>query len=81
MLKPQPQVTLVVRLRHSLPDASRFRANVGVIRTTSNYMILVELMNLTFEHELGLGRDSNVKFAPLGSVLFDDVAAAAYLPA
>jgi hypothetical protein len=28
---------------------------------------LVELLNLTFEHELGSNRDSNVKFAPLAS--------------
>jgi hypothetical protein len=27
---------------------------------------LVELLNLTFEHELGRNRDSNVKFAPPG---------------
>jgi hypothetical protein len=29
---------------------------------------LVELLNLTFEHELGSNRDSNVKFAPLSHV-------------
>jgi len=28
---------------------------------------LVELLNLTFAHELGSNRDSNVKFAPLAA--------------
>lgn len=41
------------------------RANVGIIRTTSKPMILVELMNLAFERELCAERDSNVKFVPL----------------
>jgi len=34
---------LVVRFRHLLPFAARSGANVGIIRTTSNHMILVEL--------------------------------------
>jgi hypothetical protein len=29
--------------------AARPRANAGIKRTTSNFMILVELLNLTFE--------------------------------
>ena len=32
-------------------------------------MILVELLNLTFEHEPSREPDSNVKFAPLGASL------------
>jgi hypothetical protein len=43
---------LVVRFRHLHPLAARSRANAGIIRTTGKFMILVELLNLTFEHEL-----------------------------
>ncbi len=43
--------TLVVRFRHLLPLAARLKANAGIIRTTSNYMFLVKLLNLTFEIE------------------------------
>jgi hypothetical protein len=42
---------LVVRFRHLHPSAARSRANAGIIRTTSNFMSLVELLNLTFERE------------------------------
>ena len=60
---------LVVRFRHSLPLATTSRANVGIRRTTSNYMFLVELLNLTLECELCSRRDLNVKFAPLAAIL------------
>jgi hypothetical protein len=43
---------LVVRFRHLHPFAARLRANVGLEGTTNNIMILVELLNLTFEREL-----------------------------
>jgi hypothetical protein len=46
---------LVVRFQHLHPLAARLRANVGIIRTTSNPMILVELLNLTFECEFAAG--------------------------
>jgi S1-C subfamily serine protease len=55
----------VVRLRHLYPPDTGLGANVGVIRTTSKLLFLVELLNLTFELELDVRRDSNVKFAPL----------------
>jgi len=58
----------VVRFRHLPPVAAPARANVGIIRTTSNLLDLVELLNLTFEQEPGRKRDSNVKFAPLEPV-------------
>ncbi|CAH1661296.1 hypothetical protein CHELA40_12064 [Chelatococcus asaccharovorans] len=57
---------LVVRLRHLHPPDTGLGANVGVKRTTSKLLVLVELMNLTFDLELDIRRDSNVKFAPLG---------------
>jgi hypothetical protein len=38
----------VVRFRHLLPFAASVIANVEIIRTTSNYMFLVEFLNLTF---------------------------------
>jgi hypothetical protein len=50
--KPKHAARLVVRFRHLHPFAARSRANAGIIRTTSNFMILVELLNLTFEHDL-----------------------------
>jgi hypothetical protein len=34
-------------------------------------MILVELLNSTFENEPSSNRDSNVEFAPLAHVLFE----------
>src|SRR5690606_37522292 len=40
---------LVVRFRHLHPAASSSRANVGIKMTTSNYLILVEHLNLTFD--------------------------------
>jgi hypothetical protein len=55
---------LVVRFRHLHPIAAHSKANVGIAKTTSKYLILVELLNLTFEQESGRNRDSNVKFAP-----------------
>ena len=61
-------IGLVVRFRHLPPLAALARANVGIIRTTSKFLILVELFNLTFEREPGRNRDSNVKFAPLEPV-------------
>ena len=53
--KPEKRDVLVVRFRHLHPLAARSRANAGIIRTTSNIMILVELLNLTFESELAAG--------------------------
>ena len=43
---------LVVRFRHLHPFAERSRANAGIKGTTSKFMNLVELLNLTFECEL-----------------------------
>ena len=43
----------------------RARANVAIKGTTSKYLILVELLNLTFAPALDVGRDANVKFVPL----------------
>ncbi|CAH1672958.1 hypothetical protein CHELA40_14165 [Chelatococcus asaccharovorans] len=56
---------LVVLLRHLHPPDTGLGANVGVKRTTSKLMVLVELLNLTFDPEPDVRRDSNVKFAPL----------------
>ncbi|CAH1669896.1 hypothetical protein CHELA40_14602 [Chelatococcus asaccharovorans] len=56
---------LVVRLRHLHPPDSTLGANVGVKKTTSKLLVLVELLNLTFDLEHDVRRDSNVKFAPL----------------
>ncbi|CAH1676496.1 cytochrome b561 [Chelatococcus asaccharovorans] len=56
----------MVRLRHLHPPDTTLGANVGVKRTTSKLMVLVELLNLTFDLEPHVWRDSNVKFAPLG---------------
>ncbi|CAH1651524.1 hypothetical protein CHELA40_10521 [Chelatococcus asaccharovorans] len=54
----------MVLLRHlHLPDTG-LGANVGVKRTTSKLLVLVELLNLTFDRELHVRRDSHVKFAP-----------------
>ncbi|CAH1673340.1 hypothetical protein CHELA40_14111 [Chelatococcus asaccharovorans] len=47
------------------PPDTTLGANVGVKRTTSKLLLLVELLNLTFDLELDVRRDSNVKFAPL----------------
>ncbi|CAH1670311.1 hypothetical protein CHELA40_14540 [Chelatococcus asaccharovorans] len=58
-------MVLVVRLRHLHPPDSTLGANVGVKKTTSKLLVLVELLNLTFDLELDVRRDSNVKFAPL----------------
>ncbi|CAH1654028.1 hypothetical protein CHELA40_50831 [Chelatococcus asaccharovorans] len=57
--------TLVVLLRHLHPPDTGLGANVGVKRTTSKLLVLVELLNLTFDLEPDVRRDSNVKFAPL----------------
>ncbi|CAH1656153.1 hypothetical protein CHELA40_11218 [Chelatococcus asaccharovorans] len=59
-------VSLVVRLRHLHPPDTSLGANVGATRTTSKLLVLVELLNLTFNRELHVRRDSNVKFTPLG---------------
>ncbi|CAH1651567.1 hypothetical protein CHELA40_50479 [Chelatococcus asaccharovorans] len=56
---------LVVRRRHLRPPDTSLGANVGVTRTTSKLLVLVELLNLTFDLELDVERDPNVKFAPL----------------
>ncbi|PXW50767.1 hypothetical protein C7450_12339, partial [Chelatococcus asaccharovorans] len=56
---------LVVLLRHLHPPDTGLGANVGVKRTTSKLMVLVELLNLTFDPEPDVRRDSHVKFAPL----------------
>ena len=53
----------MVRFRHLHPLAARSKANAGIKRTSSNPVILVELLNLTFERELAASRDSNVKFS------------------
>ncbi|CAH1681217.1 conserved hypothetical protein [Chelatococcus asaccharovorans] len=58
----------MVRLRHLHPPDTGLGANVGVMRTTSKLLILVEFLNLTFDLEPLVRRDSNVKFAPLGSL-------------
>ena len=50
-----PTDPLVVRSRHLHPLAAHLRANVGIKRTTSNFLFLVELLNLTFERELVAG--------------------------
>ena len=63
--KSRAEVVLVVRFRHLHPLAAPIRANVGIKRTTSKLLNLVELLNLTFEQEPRRNRDSNVKFAPL----------------
>jgi prepilin peptidase CpaA len=67
---------LVVRFRHLPPLAAPVRANVGIKRTTSNILNRVELLNLTFEHESGRDRDSNVEFARLSLRRWSTVAAA-----
>ncbi|CAH1673241.1 hypothetical protein CHELA40_13825 [Chelatococcus asaccharovorans] len=56
---------LAVLLRHLHPSDTGLGANVGVERTTSKLMVLVELLNLTFDLEPHVTRDSHVKFAPL----------------
>ncbi|PXW51899.1 hypothetical protein C7450_11854 [Chelatococcus asaccharovorans] len=61
---------LVVLLRHLHPPDTSLGANVGVRRTTSKLMVLVELLNLTFDLEPHVRRGSNVKFAPLVSTAF-----------
>ena len=58
-------LALVVLLRHLHPPDTGLGANVGVKRATSKLLVLVELLNLTFDRELDVRRDSNVKFAPL----------------
>ncbi|PXW54655.1 hypothetical protein C7450_111187 [Chelatococcus asaccharovorans] len=55
---------LVVRLRHLHPPDTGLGANVGVKRTTSKLLVPVELLNLTFDLEPDVRRDSHVKFAP-----------------
>ncbi|CAH1662739.1 hypothetical protein CHELA40_12288 [Chelatococcus asaccharovorans] len=55
---------LVVLLRHLHPPDTGLGANVGATRTTSKSLVLVELLNLTFDLEPHVRRDSNVKFAP-----------------
>ncbi|CAH1667656.1 hypothetical protein CHELA40_13027 [Chelatococcus asaccharovorans] len=55
----------MVLLRHLHPPDTTLGANVGVKKTTSKLLVLVELLNLTFDLELDVRRDSNVKFAPL----------------
>ncbi|CAH1658724.1 hypothetical protein CHELA40_11610 [Chelatococcus asaccharovorans] len=50
------------------PPDTGLGANVGVKRTTSKLLVLVELLNLTFDLEPDVRRDSNVKFAPLEQV-------------
>ncbi|CAH1657080.1 hypothetical protein CHELA40_11371 [Chelatococcus asaccharovorans] len=57
---------LVVLLRHLHPPDGTLGANVGVKKTTSKLLVLVELLNLAFDLEHDVRRDSNVKFAPLG---------------
>ncbi|CAH1670055.1 hypothetical protein CHELA40_14578 [Chelatococcus asaccharovorans] len=56
---------LVVRRRHLHPPDTGLGANVGVTRTTSKLLVLVELLNLTFDLAPHVRRDSNVRFAPL----------------
>ncbi|CAH1648678.1 hypothetical protein CHELA40_10092 [Chelatococcus asaccharovorans] len=56
---------LVVRARHLHPPDTGLGANVGVKKTTSKLLVLVELLNLTFDLVPHVRRDSNVKFAPL----------------
>ena len=48
-LLPLCSAELVVRFRHLHPAAASSRANVGIKRTTSNYLSLVEHLNLTFD--------------------------------
>ncbi|CAH1665315.1 hypothetical protein CHELA40_12665 [Chelatococcus asaccharovorans] len=47
------------------PCDTTLGANVGVKKTTSKLLVIVELLNLTFDLELDVRWDSNVKFAPL----------------
>ena len=42
--------------RHLHPHSAHSRANAGMKRTSSNFLVLVELSNLTFERELLAGR-------------------------
>ncbi|CAH1663875.1 hypothetical protein CHELA40_15479 [Chelatococcus asaccharovorans] len=57
---------LVVLRRHLHPSDTGLGANVGAKRTTSKLMVLVELLNVTFDLEPHVRRDSHVKFAPQG---------------
>gem|GEM_PF-5260686 len=43
----------------------KHQTNVGIKKTTSNYIYLVDFSNLTFETASAFSRDSNVKFNPL----------------
>ena len=67
-LEPLLRTHLVVRFRHLHPVSEPVRANVGIMRTTSKLMILVELLNLTLENALRSNRGSSVKFAPLAEL-------------
>ncbi|CAH1654772.1 hypothetical protein CHELA40_10988 [Chelatococcus asaccharovorans] len=58
----------MVRRRHVHPPDTGLGANVGLTRTTSKLLVLVELLNLTFDPEPHVRRDSHVKFAPRAGV-------------
>jgi hypothetical protein len=47
---------LVVGFRHLHPGCGKLVSKCRALRTTSNFMKLVELLNLTFEHEIAAGR-------------------------
>ena len=65
---------LVVRFRHLHSIDTSGRANVGIRRTTSQYMILVDFLNMTFAHVPDVNRDANVKFNPLPKAIFQPAA-------
>ena len=59
---------LVVRFQHLHSIDTSRRANVGIKRTASRLLILVDFLNLTFGCAPDVKRDANVKFNPLDQV-------------
>ncbi len=65
---------LVVLCQHLHPPAAPLFTNVGIKRTTSKILNLVEFSNLTFENERSCKWVPNVKFIPLvPAKLKDDI--------
>ncbi len=60
--------TLVLRFRSSHPFAARSRANFGIIRSTSNSIILVRFSKLKFLYEQSGKCCRKFKFTALGSI-------------
>ncbi len=52
---------LVVRFRHLHPISDSIQANVGIKRTTSNIMIIVDFVILTFDLELSASGNQMLK--------------------